>query len=116
MLKQLLFPITMGKIKYDPANPLSEDAVMALPDEELFEYLDSKSKYLSQFAEPLDEYHTKQFASQAKGDMLTDEELESAKKIGRIGNEYRNDRIAKAATSSYDLRTKVKKRGSGWID
>ena len=82
----------------------------------LFDYLDSKAKYLSQFAEPLDEYHTKQFLSQTKGGILTDEELKSAKEIGRIGNEYRNNRISKAATGSYNLYTKVKKRKSGWID
>jgi hypothetical protein len=102
--------------KYDPHNPLSDDQIDKLSEEELFAYLDSKAKYLSQFAEPLDEYHTKQFLSLSTGRVLTDEELKSAKEIGRIGNEYRNERISKAATSSYDLRTKVKKRGSAWID
>ena len=102
--------------KYDPNNPLSDDQIDKLSEEELFAYLDSKAKYLSQFSEPLDTYHTKQFLSVSTGRLLTDEELKSANEIGRVGNEYRNERISKAATSSYDLRTKVKKRGSGWID
>jgi hypothetical protein len=102
--------------KYDPKKPLSDEEIDRLSEDDLFAYLDSKAKYLSQYAEPLDEYHTKQFLSMATGRALTDGELKSAKEIGRIGNEYRSDRISKAATSSYDLKAKVKKRGSGWID
>jgi hypothetical protein len=106
-------------MKYNPKSPLSEDEVVKLSDDELFEYLDSKAKYLSQFAEPLDEYHTKQFASVSKkGERLTDEELKKAKEIGKIGNNIKADKISEAAKKMKkpDLGVKVKKRGDGWID
>lgn len=103
-------------VKYDPKKPLSEDEVALLPDEELFAYLDSKAKYLAKFAEPLDTYHTKNYLAQSKGRVLEDDEMKMATDIGRKGNEYRNERISRAATSSYDLHAKIKKKGSGWID
>ena len=103
--------------RFDANKPLSDAEIVALPDKELFEYLDSKAEYLKQFSEPLDSYSTKQFASITKGGVLTDEELKNAKKIGQVGNNYRADRISAAATASVDLGVKVKKRGNKkWIE
>lgn len=103
--------------QFDPNHPLSDEQLVNLTDDELFAYLDSRAEYLKQFSEPLDEYSAKQFASITKGEMLTDEELQTAKRIGKVGNEYRADRISAATTASVNLHAKVKKRGSKkWIE
>jgi len=106
-------------MKYNPDAPLSSDEAMKLSDTDLFEYLDSKSKYLSQFTEPLDEYHTKQFASVSKrGEKLSDKELKTAKEIGRVGNNAKSDKLMQAASKvkKPNLGVKIKKKGDGWID
>ena len=58
-------------VKYDPENPLSDKELdeLAEKDFEMFlEYLDGKTAYLKQFTKPLDAYHLKRFAAQAKKD------------------------------------------------
>ena len=46
-------------MKYDPNNELSDEQLNKLSEDDFFQYLDSKAKYLSQFTKPLGEYHTK---------------------------------------------------------
>ena len=55
-------------MKYDPQNPLSDSEVTALPENEFFEYIDTKAAYLKQFTQPLGQYQTKHFAALTKGD------------------------------------------------
>ena len=83
-------------VKYDPNNELTEEQLENLPEEEFFQYLDSKSEYLMGFAKPLGEYHTKRFAaataaSQGRG--LTSKELKVAKEIGKEGDAINKQRI-----------------------
>ena len=47
---------------YNPNNPLSNEEIEKLNDYELFEYLDSKSKYMEQFSAPLSGYKLKRYA------------------------------------------------------
>lgn len=76
-------------VKYDPENPLSDKELdeLAEKDFEMFlEYLDGKTAYLKQFTKPLDPYHLKRFAAQAKkdatGEALTTEEIKKLQKLG----------------------------------
>ena len=105
-------------MKYNPMKPLTEEELKSLSESEFFEYLDSKTEYLSQFAEPLDTYHTKRYFALTKGETLTNEELRSAKKKGRIGHEHRANRIMEAAKKMKrpKIDYKIKKPGDGWID
>ena len=86
-------------MKYDPKNPLSDSEVTALPENEFFEYIDTKAAYLKQFTQPLGQYHTKHYAALTKGDELTTEELVRAKEIGKEGDAIRASKIAEAASS-----------------
>ena len=73
-------------MKYNPDNELTEEQVTALPEEQFFEYIDSKAAYLKQFTRPLETYHTKRFAgvtAASEGRTLTESELNAAKKIGK---------------------------------
>ena len=97
-------------MKYDPKNELTDKEMDSLDENSFFEYLDSKAKYLKQFTQPLDTYHTKQFASQTKGSELTTEELKMVKQIGKAGDEAKMEEIVANArivdTSKLDI-TKV---------
>ena len=84
-------------MKYDPKNELTDKEMDSLDENSFFEYLDSKAKYLKQFTQPLDTYHTKQFASQTKGGELTTKELKRAKELGRVGDDMRANSIKEAA-------------------
>ena len=84
-------------MKYDPQNPLSDSEVTALPENEFFEYIDTKAAYLKQFTQPLGQYQTKHFAALTKGDELTTEELVKAKELGKIGDDMRANSIRDAA-------------------
>ena len=74
---------------YDPNNPISDEELdkIAKEDFEKFlEYLDSKTEYLKSKTRPLNSHEMKKFAAMAaanEGRMITDEELERAKKIGK---------------------------------
>jgi hypothetical protein len=81
-------------MKYDPQNPLTDSEVTALPENEFFDYIDSKAAYLKQFTQPLGQYHTKHYASLTKGDELTTKELMKAKEIGKEGDNIRAMKIA----------------------
>ena len=87
-------------MKYNPENELTEEQVTALPEDQFFEYIDSKAAYLKQFTRPLESYHTKRFANVGaaiEGRNITNAELEAAKKIGRENFNKRMEREAKAA-------------------
>jgi hypothetical protein len=84
-------------MKYNPENELTTEQVTALPEDEFFEYIDSKAAYLKQFTQPLGQYHTKQYASLTKGGELTTKELRRAKEIGREGDDMRANAIREAA-------------------
>ena len=81
---------------YDPNNELTDDQLSQLSEDEFFEYLDTKTEYLKQFTRPLGEYHTKRYASMAaahQGRTLTNDEFDSAKKIGKEGDVLNQQRI-----------------------
>ena len=82
---------------YDPNKELTDTELSALPENEFFEYLDSKTAYLKQFTRPLGSYETKHFAAWTKGDNLTTEELKKAKEIGKKGDAAYNESIRIAA-------------------
>lgn len=83
-------------MKYDPTNELTDDELVSLDENSFFEYLDAKAKYLKQFTQPLDTYHTKQFLAATKGGEVTAEELKMAKQIGKAGDEAKMEEIINA--------------------
>jgi hypothetical protein len=83
-------------MKYDPKNELTDKEMDSLDENSFFEYLDSKAKYLKQFTQPLDTYHTKQFLAATKGSEVTTEELKRAKQIGKAGDEAKMEEIVNA--------------------
>ena len=73
-------------MKYNPENELTEEQITALPEDQFFEYIDSKAAYLKQFTRPLETYHTKRFVgigAAIEGRNVSNRELEAAKKIGK---------------------------------
>jgi hypothetical protein len=87
-------------MKYNPENELTDEQVTALPEDEFFEYIDSKAAYLKQFTRPLESYHTKQFVgvgAAIEGRQVSSNELEVAKKIGKDNFKKRMEREAKAS-------------------
>jgi len=73
-------------MKYNPNEELTNEQLKELSEDDFFEYIDSKAVYLKQFTRPLESYHTKRFAgvgAAIEGRYVTNEELESAKKIGK---------------------------------
>lgn len=85
-------------MKYDSTNPLNEDELNKLGEEDFdsfLEYLDSKAEYLKNFTKPLDTYHLKKFASldaSNKGEALDDEDLKKLNKLGRKNEEVGFDK------------------------
>jgi hypothetical protein len=87
-------------MKYSPDNELTEEQVTALPEDQFFEYIDSKAAYLKQFTRPLETYHTKRFvgvSAAIEGRAASNRELEAAKKIGKDNFKKRMEREAKAS-------------------
>jgi hypothetical protein len=87
-------------MKYSPENELTEEQITALPEDQFFEYIDSKAAYLKQFTRPLETYHTKRFVgigAAIEGREVSNRELEAAKKIGKDNFNKRMKREAKAA-------------------
>ena len=87
-------------MKYNPDNELTEEQVTALPEDQFFEYIDSKAAYLKQFIRPLETYHTKRFVgigAAIEGRNVSNRELEAAKKIGKDNFRKRMEREAKAS-------------------
>ena len=73
-------------MKFDPNKELTDAEVEALGEEEFFEYIDTKAAYLKQFTRPLETYHTKRFvgvSAAMQGRSVTQQELDSAKRIGK---------------------------------
>jgi len=68
---------------YDPKNELSDEQLKKLSEDDFFAYLDAKADYLKGFTVPLDQYHTKKYASVAAGGTLSTKQLREAKKIGK---------------------------------
>jgi len=87
-------------MKYNPENELTDEQVTALPEDQFFEYIDSKAAYLKQFTRPLETYHTKRFVgigAAIEGRNVSNRELEAAKKIGKDNFRKRMEREAKAS-------------------
>jgi hypothetical protein len=87
-------------MKYNPENELTEEQITALPEDQFFEYIDSKAAYLKQFTRPLETYHTKRFVgigAAIEGRNVSNRELEAAKKIGKDNFRKRMEREAKAS-------------------
>ena len=87
-------------MKYNPENELTEEQVTALPEDQFFEYIDSKAAYLKQFIRPLETYHTKRFVgigAAIEGRNVSNRELEAAKKIGKDNFRKRMEKEAKAS-------------------
>ena len=87
-------------MKYNPENELTEEQITALPEDQFFEYIDSKAAYLKQFTRPLETYHTKRFVgigAAIEGRNVSNRELEAAKKIGKDNFKKRMEREAKAS-------------------
>ena len=87
-------------MKYNPESELTDEQVTALPEDEFFEYIDSKAAYLKQFTRPLETYHTKRFVgigAAIEGRNVSNRELEAAKKIGKDNFRKRMEREAKAS-------------------
>jgi len=75
---------------YDPNNPLSNEEIEKLTDYQLFEYLDSKSKYMEQFSAPLSGYKLKRYAytsAAIDGGKISGEHH---KELGKMGKENFN--------------------------
>ena len=108
-------------MKYNPENPLTEDQINQLNDDDLFDYLDSRAEYLKKYSRPLDTYHTKQFLAATKGGEVTAEELKMAKEIGKAGDEAKIDEIINAEVKLggnpkfKDDTIKVKTHRSQWV-
>jgi hypothetical protein len=81
-------------MKYNPENPLTEDQINQLNDDDLFDYLDSRAEYLKKYSRPLDTYHTKQFLAATKGGEITEEDLKRAKEIGKVGDDIKFEEIS----------------------
>ena len=83
---------------YDPENPLTEEELDKLGNEDFdsfLDYLDQKANYLKQFTKPLDTYHLKKFASldaTDKGEMLNDDDITRLNKLGRKNEEIGFDK------------------------
>ena len=76
-------------MKFDPNNQLSDAELDKLGKDDFdgfLEYIDGQAAYLKQFTKPLDAYHLKRFAGQAKkdstGEALTTEEIKKLQKLG----------------------------------
>lgn len=74
-------------MKFDSNNPLTEEQINNLNDDDLFIYLDNKSKYLKDFSKPLDTKHVKTFlVASKKGSSITDDDFKVIKKLGKKGD------------------------------
>jgi hypothetical protein len=100
-------------MKYNPNEELTDEQLKELSEDDFFEYIDSKAAHLKQFTRPLESYHTKRFAvvgAAIEGRYVTNNELESAKKIGR---ENFNARMEREANVSEQLGGDPKYKDAG---
>ena len=88
-------------IKYDPNNPLSDEELDKIAEEDFdmfLEYLDSKTEYLKSKTRPMNTHELKQIASLSaaiSGKPLSDKEWEGIKKQGKLNEEENNKRWQK---------------------
>ena len=114
----------MSKLIYDPNNPLSDEELDKIAEEDFdkfLEYLDSKTAYLKQFTKPLDAYHLKRFAAQAKmestGESLTTEEIKKLQKQGEKNEQESFDEEKHKVLKSGSMGVKnIKTHRSQWFD
>lgn len=64
----------------------TDEELVLMSDDELFEYLDAKAEYLSKYNSPLSEYHTKRFASVSSAIANVEFNYDSVKKIAKENN------------------------------
>jgi hypothetical protein len=88
-------------MKYDHNNPLTDEELDKLGKEDFdgfLEYLDGQSDYLKSKTRPLNSHEMKKFAAMAaanEGRMISDEELERAKRIGKENEQKVKDKWRK---------------------
>jgi septin family protein len=75
-------------MKFDYKNLLTEEQINNLSDDDLFEYLDEKTKWLKQFSKPLDTNHVKTYLVASKGTTISNQDIKTIKKLGRKGDFY----------------------------
>lgn len=81
---------------FDPNNPLSDQQINKLSENDFFAYLDSKSAYLKTISRPLSAYECKQFTSlncKNTGQELTIEKIKSAEEIGKQNEQIMEQKI-----------------------
>jgi len=89
-------------MKFDPNNQLTDEELDKLGKDDFdgfLEYLDGQAAYLKQFTKPLDPYHLKRYASQAKmeasGEALTTDEIKKLQKLGEQNTAKTDEEIEK---------------------
>ena len=119
-------------VKFDPQNELSDKELDALAEKDFdmfLDYLDQKAEYLKQFTKPLDPYHLKRYAEQAKknqtGESLTVEEIKKLQKLGEENTKMTDEELEKHLEwkeKEYEMLRKafgmknVKTHRSQWFD
>jgi hypothetical protein len=84
-------------MKYSPENELTDEQLKGLSEDEFFEYLDSKSAHLKRSTVPLDQYHTKKYATAALGGSINTAQLRKAKEVGKRGELVKAKTIKEAS-------------------
>jgi hypothetical protein len=83
---------------YNPKNPLTEEELDKLGNEDFdsfLDYLDQKANYLKKFTKPLNTHQLKKYASidaSIKGESLDDEDLKKLNKLGKKNEEIGFDK------------------------
>lgn len=83
-------------MNYNPKKPLTEQQINNLSDDQLFEYLDSKSAYLKKNTRPLSAYECKQFScltSKNTDKEITIDQIKIAEDIGKENAEIMEQKI-----------------------
>lgn len=114
-------------MKYNPENELTEAEIGKLNEDDFFEYIDTKAKYLKQFTRPLEQSQATKFAAMTaaiEGRTITDDEYKKAKQIGKENADRRYeeefetfDKFKKSNKNLNDPGIKnVKTHRSQWFD
>jgi len=89
-------------VEFDPNNELSAEELDKLGEEnfdDFLNYLDQKAEYLKKSSKPLDPYHLKRFAAQAKmeskDEALTVEEIRKLQKLGEDNTRMTDEELEK---------------------
>jgi hypothetical protein len=86
-------------MKYRPENELTDEQLKGLSEDDFFEYLDSKSAYLKRSTVPLDQYHTKKYATATLGGNISTTQLRKAKEVGKQGEMVKAKTIKEASNN-----------------